>query len=566
MKKILIIEDELIVRSIYRRKFEISGYQVETAEEGSAALNLLPTFKPDAIQVDIMLPGMDGVQVIRQIRANPDFKNTPVLVISSFYRPDLAKEAWKAGATKCVSKMDCTPNLALELVEQMLSGEAVDTNPFAKLGMDSIPVETIRVMPAESPWEEATQIFTRKPKPAAGAPAPAATTTPNVVPAPKPPTTLPTFAREKAELESKPGTIPAAESITQIFSKPDPGRTRRFLKSESGGTRHFAKADPDGTSEFVKSEPGAAKTPTRPTFASPQAQKLTKPATPPETPAAPAPAALPAGAVPWTERLDNATPAPPEEPSTSSAFRVEIRHEFLKRAPQIQADLRDRVGALLRSKSTTDQLALLRDLENSVASLASLSGITGYSRISHLSGALDALIKDLHKKPEQMTNSVLRSIAHAADCLNALFRDLERTPREVPQSMLILAVDDEPIARRTIAVALAKAKLRCIGMEDSRAALAVLRENPFDLVFLDAEMPGLNGFELCGELRKLPTNKTTPVIFVTSLTKFEVRAQSSLSGGNDLIAKPFLMMELAVKALTYLLKPQAIVDTKAAAK
>jgi len=68
-------------------------------------------------------------------------------------------------------------------------------------------------------------------------------------------------------------------------------------------------------------------------------------------------------------------------------------------------------------------------------------------------------------------------------------------------------------------------------------------------------MPGLNGFELCSELRKLPTNKTTPVIFVTSLTKFEIRAQSSLSGGNDLIAKPFLMMELAVKALTYLLKP-----------
>jgi DNA-binding response OmpR family regulator len=76
-------------------------------------------------------------------------------------------------------------------------------------------------------------------------------------------------------------------------------------------------------------------------------------------------------------------------------------------------------------------------------------------------------------------------------------------------------------------------------------------------------MPGLNGFELCAELRKLPTNKSTPVIFVTSLTKFEIRAQSSLSGGNDLIAKPFLMMELAVKALTYLLKPSRSVEAKA---
>ena len=147
----------------------------------------------------------------------------------------------------------------------------------------------------------------------------------------------------------------------------------------------------------------------------------------------------------------------------------------------------------------------------------------------------------------------------ASTCSFAIWNE---RPREIPQSMLILAVDDEPIARRTISVALAKANLRCISMEDPAPPWPSCSENPFDLIFLDAEMPGLNGFELCGELRKLPTNKTTPVIFVTSLTKFEVRAQSSLAGANDLIAKPFLMMELAVKALTYLLKPQPIVEPK----
>jgi CheY-like chemotaxis protein len=241
---------------------------------------------------------------------------------------------------------------------------------------------------------------------------------------------------------------------------------------------------------------------------------------------------------------------------------VEIRQEFLRRAPQIQAELRDRVGALIKSKSTTDQLTLLRELEVCVASLASLSGITGFSRISHLSGALDALIQDLHKKPNQMTASVLRTIAHASDCLNVLFRDLTGFAKEIPQSVLILAVDDEPISRRTIAIALGKANLRSIGLEDSKMALTILKENQFDLIFLDAEMPGLSGFELCTEIRKLATNKTTPVIFVTGLTNFEVRAQSSLSGGNDLIAKPFLMMELAVKALTYLLRPTASVEVK----
>jgi CheY-like chemotaxis protein len=537
MKKILIVEDELIVRSIYRRKFEISGYQVETADEGTAALTLLSTFKPDAIQVDIMLPGMDGVEVIRQIRSRPEFKTVPILVISSFYRPDLAKEAWKAGATKCVSKMDCTPNLALELVEQMLAGDNAGVSPFSQLGMVAgTPNEAIRVLPAESPWEEATQIISRKPMPAAGGADTAASPAPAVVAAPKPPSTLPNFAREQqasAPHEAGP-------------SAPPSGPTRpTFAKPESGGT----------------------KITTRPTFAMPQAQRLPK-STPSPAPAAATPDESGKASIPSSPAEGNSKPTEaipeslPEGGADNTSFRLEIRQEFLKRAPSIQSELRDRVGALLKSKSTTDQLELLRDLEGSVASLASLSGITGFSRISHISGAMDALIKELNKKPAQMTGSVLRTIAHASDCLNMLFRDLERSPREVPQSMLILAVDDEPIARRTVSLALAKANLRCIAMEDSVAALAILRENPFDLIFLDAEMPNLNGFQLCGELRKLPTNKTTPVIFVTSLTKFEVRAQSSLAGGNDLIAKPFLMMELAVKALTYLLKPQHAGEAK----
>jgi len=67
-------------------------------------------------------------------------------------------------------------------------------------------------------------------------------------------------------------------------------------------------------------------------------------------------------------------------------------------------------------------------------------------------------------------------------------------------------------------------------------------------------MPGMNGFELCSKLRTLPVHKKTPVVFVTSLTDFESRASSTMSGGNDLIAKPFLFMELAVKALVYTLR------------
>ena len=90
----------------------------------------------------------------------------------------------------------------------------------------------------------------------------------------------------------------------------------------------------------------------------------------------------------------------------------------------------------------------------------------------------------------------------------------------------------------------------------------MLAEKRFDLIILDVDMPVMNGFELCTKLRALPAQTKTPVLFVTGLTDFESRARSTLSGGNDLIAKPFLFMELAVKALTHVLRGQLAITRR----
>ncbi len=514
MKKILIVEDDPILRGIYRRKFDLSGFVVEAVEDAASALEVLSSFKPNLIQMDLSLPGMSGTELIRQIRAMPNFKLVPIVVLSGFYPPDLIKQAFDAGANKCISKMDCTPNLALEIVEQIFSGEILGLYP-QPLGSSPIPVS----MPP--------------PKPAGtvAMPAPAAAPSPSSAPSP--------------------------------FSSPPPSSPPLRL------------VIPPSPPKFGAAEPAPA-APEKIPFPAPLIKMPAPPAAKPGIPA-PTPTPVVAGLhSPLTARLSPPSPqergltegqgpgtaAPEFGSDATSAFRMEIRQEFLKRVPQIQLDLRERVSALVRSKSTTEQLALLQGFCASISSLVGLAGVTGFTRIAHLAGAMEALIKDLQKKPRQMTSSVLRTIAHASDCLNVLFRDINHGEQEIPQSLLILAVDDEPISRRTIAVALAKANLRCICIEEPKMAMTILRENQFDLVFLDAEMPEMNGFELCTALRKTATNKATPVIFVTSLTNFEVRAQSSLAGANDLIAKPFLMMELAVKSLTYLLRPKSIVDVK----
>jgi CheY-like chemotaxis protein len=526
MKKILIVENDPILRGIYRRKFDLSGFVVEAVDDGPAALETLPSFKPNLIQMDLTLPSMSGTELIRQIRAMPNFRIVPIVVLSSFYRPDLIKEAFDAGANKCVSKMDCTPNLALEIVEQIFSGEIIGLYP-QPLGNSSIPVS----MPP--------------PKPPATVPMPA----PVAAPPPPPPAPSPL------------SSPPATSSLPRLVIPPSPP------KFGGSAPAPAAPGKTPFTAPLIKMPPPAppaahprvpAPTPT-PVFSGARLPTAPKFSTAPAA-AEPPPPKAPEPAAPEEESRETA--APEFGSDATSAFRLEIRQEFLKRVPQIQMDLRERVGALVRSKSTTEQLTLLQGFSASISSLVGLAGVTGFSRIAHLAGAMEALIKDLQKKPRQMTGSVLRTIAHASDCLNVLFRDINQGAQEIPQSLLILAVDDEPISRRTIAVALAKANLRCICIEEPKMAMTILGENQFDLVFLDAEMPEMNGFELCAELRKTAANKATPVIFVTSLTNFEVRAQSSLAGANDLIAKPFLMMELAVKALTYLLRPKSIVDGK----
>jgi PleD family two-component response regulator len=105
-----------------------------------------------------------------------------------------------------------------------------------------------------------------------------------------------------------------------------------------------------------------------------------------------------------------------------------------------------------------------------------------------------------------------------------------------------------------VVYALEKAQLRPVSTADPNAALQMLTENDFDLVFLDVNMPGMTGFELCSKLRALPQHKKTPVIFVTVLGDFDSHNSSKVVGGNDFIVKPFLFTELTLKALMHILR------------
>ena len=171
-----------------------------------------------------------------------------------------------------------------------------------------------------------------------------------------------------------------------------------------------------------------------------------------------------------------------------------------------------------------------------------------------MASALEALLIQLRAQPKKITSSVIRTVAQAIDTLASLFDQAANPQIEGMTSPKILIVDDEIISRETICSALGKASLSATSLDDSVAAQQLLEKKQFDLIFLDLDMPGKSGLDLCVNIREMATNRDTPVVFVTSHSDFLSRAQSTLSGGSDFIAKPFLSVELAVKALSWLFR------------
>ncbi|HEY2952110.1 MAG TPA: response regulator, partial [Verrucomicrobiae bacterium] len=239
-----------------------------------------------------------------------------------------------------------------------------------------------------------------------------------------------------------------------------------------------------------------------------------------------------------------------------AAFQAELRQTFLASAPADIAQMRSQLQSFIKTEGDTARLPKLFTLYRKVHSLTSNSAVAAVVSVAKMSSALEALLKELYEKPKNLNASTLRTLAHTIDFLSVL---LEHSGAAEPENLPppnIMVVDDEAISRRAVIYALEKAHLKCVSVEDPNVALNMLAENQFNLIFLDVDMPGMNGFELCTKLRALPAHSKTPVVFVTGLTDFESRARSTLSGGNDLIAKPFLFMELAVKALNFILKGQ----------
>jgi CheY-like chemotaxis protein len=386
MKKILIIEDDQIIANIYRNKLAVEGYTTEAAPDGETGLKLMHTFKPQIIIIDLMLPGISGVDVIKEIRGEEEFAKVPIVVFSNTYLTNLVQEAWRAGANKCLSKSSCTPQDLLEIVSHTLEASRTGN-------------------PAQ----------------------------------------------------------PSAEP-------PVPPRT---AKSTGGG---------------------------------------------------------------------------------GAGIHAGLSQTFIDNLPATLYSLRCGLLSFIKAGNEADRLKQVNELYRQVHVLNGYAGLAGFAPIAYMASAFEALLKGIYEKPKNINASTSRTIAAAVDFLGLLFEKGTLSGQQKIPPTKILVVDDEAISRCAVVYALEKARLQSVNVEDPRQALQLLKENDFDLIFLDVDMPGMTGFELCAKLRTLPRHKKTPVVFVTSHNDFDSRTTSTMAGGNDFICKPFLFTELTVKALIYILR------------
>lgn len=102
--KILVIEDEQILAKVFQEKFEKARYEVKIASDGQSGIDLAKSFKPDVIILDLVLPKKNGFDVLEELKADEDFKPTPIIVVSNLGEDEDIKRALSLGAVDCFVK------------------------------------------------------------------------------------------------------------------------------------------------------------------------------------------------------------------------------------------------------------------------------------------------------------------------------------------------------------------------------------------------------------------------------------------------------------------------------
>lgn len=121
-KKILLVEDEDFIRELYVRQLTKAGFEVKSAADGQTGLDFLKKEAFDLILLDIMLPGMNGLQVLREFKTQNPKSPTITILLTNLGQEAVIKEGFELGAQAYLIKASYTPDQVVNEVKNALFG------------------------------------------------------------------------------------------------------------------------------------------------------------------------------------------------------------------------------------------------------------------------------------------------------------------------------------------------------------------------------------------------------------------------------------------------------------
>ncbi len=119
-KKILIIEDDKFLRKLICLKLTHEGYEISEAIDGEQGIKSVEKEKPDLVLLDLILPGIDGFEVLAKMKTNPILSKIPVIIFSNLGQKEDIEKGLKMGANDYLIKAHFTPDEIIAKIRAIL--------------------------------------------------------------------------------------------------------------------------------------------------------------------------------------------------------------------------------------------------------------------------------------------------------------------------------------------------------------------------------------------------------------------------------------------------------------
>src|SRR6266404_1102921 len=346
-RTIFLVDDDSSAVSLYSRGLEQAGFRTASAFDTEKALKALPDLCADLIILDLMLPKRGGFQLLQAIRADTRHKDTPVLVLSNTYLPEMTQRALRDGGNAAVPRSECTSS---ELI--------------------SVSRELVGI-------------------------------------------------------------------------------------TDGAGAGQVAEVGGSGTG------------------GSPARNQVEGPA--------------------------------------AGCLAEQLKKDLMEAGGNEVAAIRQYCLRYVEVAGTEEGKEHLDKVYQSVRFLSTRAGLSGCGKIAQLAGAIEAMLfEQVSRLNRGMSPSSIQTLVQAVNCLGRLFTSGNTESAESSSKARVLLVDDDEICNMANEVALQRANYDAVIDTCGSSALMLLKEESFDLILLDINMPGMNGIEVCQKLRCIPHHKNTP--------------------------------------------------------